>query len=131
MLYHFFTKNSDNIKIIYKCILSVLICFIALGAFFCVSAFVITKIDLSYEAMPVIIAVNLGFSSALSGFVLSKMAKENGLFWGTFAGVTIFAVIMLISLFAGYFKLNTNFFTKFSISLISGTIAGIVGVNVN
>ncbi len=131
MLYHFFTKNSDNIKIIYKCILSVLICFIALSAFFCISAFVMTKIDLSYETMPVISAVNLGFSSALSGFVLSKMAKENGLFWGIFAGVTIFAVVMLISLFSGYFKLNTNFFTKFSISLISGAIAGIVGVNVN
>lgn len=131
MLYHFFTKNIDNIKIIYKIIYTVLICLFIFGILCCTSAFFVTKIDMSYEVIPFNISIILGFSAAFSGFVLSRSAKENGLFWGIFAGVIIFLFVSIIAIVSGYFKINTNFFTKFLITVISGAIGGIVGVNIN
>jgi len=91
--------NTDNIKIISKLLTIVFICIITVSVLLCISAFAVSKIDFSYETLPAVIAAILAVSSAFDGFLISKLLKENGLFWGVFVGLIIFAVLIIISLY--------------------------------
>ncbi|MBE6887023.1 MAG: TIGR04086 family membrane protein [Ruminococcaceae bacterium] len=131
MFYRILKGNAETIKIISKLLLMVTVCLVTVILLFCAAAFAISNIDFTYESLPVIIASILSIASAFDGFVISKIFKKNGLFWGVFAGAVIFAFIFIISLKSGTFNVTSDFFTKMVICIIAGAIGGITGVNVN
>lgn len=123
--------NADNIKIFSKVFLLILLCFITVVCLFCVSAFIICKTDFSYEVLPTVTALILGVSSLIDGFVISKFTKENGLFWGFFAGVVVILFVAIVSLTEKTFNITANLIMRFAITVIAGAIGGIAGVNTN
>ena len=131
MLQRIIKGNTDNIKIISNLVTIVFICIITVSVLFCISAFAVSKIDFSYETLPAVIAAILAVSSAFDGFLISKLLKENGLFWGVFVGLIIFAVLIIISLYYSTFNVTTNLLTRFAILVTAGAIGGVVGVNTN
>ena len=131
MLQRIIKGNTDNIKIISNLVTIVFICIITVSVLFCISALAVFKIDISYETLPAVIAAILAVSSAFDGFLVSKLLKENGLFWGVFVGLIIFAVLIIISLYYSTFNVTTNLLTRFAILVTAGAIGGVVGVNTN
>ena len=131
VLQRFFTGNADNIKIVTKLISSVVICILTLTFLFSISAVIISKTDFSYQILPTLTAVILGIAAVLDGFVISKISKENGLFWGIFAGILILITVISASLLQKTFNVNTNLIIKSIITIIAGAIGGIAGVNSN
>lgn len=131
MLQKYILRQGDSLKVILKILSLALVCLITVGLFFCITSAAICHIDFSYETIPAIIAAILGISSAVSGFVTSRLMKENGLIWGIISGVIILTVLCIFSICCGTFALSADFITKTLILIISGSIGGIIGVNVS
>lgn len=130
MLYKFMS-GSNQIKNILKIVSIILFCFATLILFFCTTALIVSKINFSYDILSSAITVILGITSFFNGFILSKLFKENGLFWGIFAGIATIIILIVFALIFDTLSFSTTFFTKIIVILCSGAIGGIIGVNIN
>ena len=109
----------------------VLLCILVVLSLFSIISFALCKFDFSYTILPLLTTIISGISAAFNGFVISNIHKQNGLFWGIFAGLVVVLCLLIISVSLNYFSLSLNTLVKFVIILISGAIGGILGVNVN
>lgn len=131
MLSNFISSKEYGIKIAGKVLSLILFCFLTVLVFFSIAAFIITKTDFSYEILVTLTTSLLALSAFVDSFVVSRIIKENGMFIGLIIGAIIFIFVLLASIFYGQLKLSSMLFTKFAAIMLSGTIGGIVGVNIN
>lgn len=100
--------------------LCIFLCFI--GAFI----FFIGDIDFDNAFMFSILAYVM--SSFLCGYLTGRNLKEKGMLLGALSGFCFFIMCLIISVFMGpHFDIDTLY--KLIISLVSGAIGGICGVN--
>lgn len=130
MLYNILNK-ADTFKVVVKFILFALFCICGLLLFLSVAAMAITKIDFAYNALDPVTSAIVAISAIFSGFVTSRLFKENGLIWGVSAGVVISVFIIAAALYTDSFKISSTLLTKIVISLVAGAMGGILGVNTN
>lgn len=93
-----------------------------------ISAFIMSKIELSQGVEDTFSVLALGLGCLSSGFVAGKILRSGGLINGGKCGLLIFIVILIFSLFSGSFT-GTLFLTKLIICFVSGAIGGVIGVN--
>ncbi len=93
-------------------------------------SFVLAYTDLKESfAMPIIWII-LGCSIIIGSIISSRKVKSNGLINGSIVGfIYIFVLYLLSSLIVRNFALNTYSFIAIAISIITGVIGGIIGVN--
>ena len=130
MLYNIFNK-ADTFKVVVKFILFALFCICSLLLLLSIAAIAITKIDFTYGALDPVTSAIVAVSSVFSGFVTSRVFKENGLIWGISAGIVISVFIIAAAVYTSSFKISTVLLTKLVIALIAGAMGGILGVNTN
>ena len=130
MLYNIFNK-ADTFKVVVNFILFALFCICSLLLLLSVAAIAITKIDFAYSALDPVTSAIVAISAAFSGFVASRLFKENGLIWGISAGIVISAFIIAAALYTDSFKISSVLLTKIVISVVAGAMGGILGVNTN
>jgi len=123
--------KADNIKNIFKIIFLVLFCIAVVLVMFIISSFVISKTDFSYQTLNTFTSAILAVSAALSGFVISRWFKENGLILGVFSGLIISFFVIALAIVFKTLNFNPVFITKLIITIISGAAGGIIGVNIN
>lgn len=68
------------------------------------------------------------FGGFVSGFTSSKILKSGGLLNGAVTGGVIFAIVLIISLFADRGGLTFNTLFNFLIIMLSALIGGILGI---
>lgn len=91
--------------------------------------FAYTSINDRYLQMFVFGIVTI--SVLLGATILSKKTKEKGWLFGGIFGITFLLIIFLISGIAyGSFALTNTFFVYVGISILSGLVGGIIGVNI-
>ena len=131
MLYKFISESQNNLKVIFKIFLIVTFCLSVTFVLLCAAAAILSQTDFLYETLSAVTAVILGISAFLNSFVLSKLFKENGWFWGVFSATVLIVFIVISSVYYNTFNFSNIFFTKMVVVLASGTIGGIIGVNIN
>ncbi len=131
MLYNFLSANRDTFKNLFKIILFILLCFSTLTLFMCITAFVIYHINFTYDTLYPVTTIILCLSAFIDGFIISKIVKENGLILGVLAGAVICIIVIITSVYMGNFQITENLLTKIIATILSGALAGIIGVNLN
>ena len=131
MLFKYISALKGNAKTITKSVGIVVFCIFVFALFACLTAAVITITDFSYDIMPVITALISGISALISGYVLSRIFKENGLLCGFFAASVIFLSMVLLSLYYNTFGFSSILLLKLVITYTPAAIGGIIGVNTN
>ena len=129
MLNKFLYDKTETIKMAFKFILMVLLCILIVLLLFSIASFALCKFDFSYTVLPSVTTIILGVSVAISSFIISGIHKQNGLFWGVFAGIIITFCLLTVSISLNYFSLSFNTIVKPAILILSGAIGGILGVN--
>ena len=131
MLHKIVLNKSDIIKCIIKILSIALFSFFTLSVLFIITAVIISKINFSYSSLLPVTAIILALISALNGFLISRWFKINGVVWGVLAGIIILLFIVIASVYYNVFALSSTMLIKASITIISGAIGGIIGVNIN
>lgn len=131
MLNKILKGNSDGAKIVFRFIVLTVFCILTFLLFSSVVSLIILKTDFSYEILPVITAIILAVSAFACGFVISMLFKENGIVWGIFAAITIFAALVAVSVYTGRFCFSKALLIRFAITVIAGAAGGIAGVNMS
>lgn len=124
----FLKKDNQNKKIIYLygAGLGLISTFATIAVFAAILLFF--NIDRSYSTP--FATVSLAVGSFTASRFTAKRIGEKGYITGLIIGLTIFALVTVISLiFGGGFSLNTLF--HFIIILLSALTGGIIGVNSN
>ena len=130
MLQKFFSK-TDILKLILKILFISAFCIGTVLFLFVAVAVIISKVDTSYDILFPVITAILSVSAVFCGFTISRWFKENGLIWGILAGIIISVFIISTCLIYGSLDLTTALFTKIIVTVISGAVGGIIGVNIN
>lgn len=120
------TKSNSFMKIIKGSIISIVISIILLFIF----AIILTYTNVSESVMvPVIICIT-AVSILIGGVICSSNIRKNGLFNGGLVGVIYILVLYLISSFiTGKFNFSTYSIIMILVSIASGALGGIFGVN--
>ncbi len=93
-------------------------------------AILLTYTNLSDKGMDVVVILTTILSVAVAGFDSTKQAESKGLLWGVLAGVIYALILIIISgLIDGDFSLNPDLIVTLLVSMASGGIGGIIGVN--
>lgn len=93
-------------------------------------SFVLAYTELKESFTMPLIWITMGISVLVGGIISSKKLKNNGLINGGVAGlIYILVIYILSSLVVGNFALNTYSFVAIVISIITGILGGIIGVN--
>ena len=123
--------KSAVIKMFCRLFIISLFCFFSAAVLMFISAFVLSKINFSYEMLLPVTAVILAVSATFDGFVISRWYKENGLIWGILAGIILICIIVFYSVLYDTFCISAQLFIKAVVAITSGAIGGIIGVNTN
>ncbi len=91
-------------------------------------SFLLSKKDIPLEVINPFGAFLIALASFISGYVASKMIKHRGMAVGAACGCIVFLTVALIY-FMNSFKIGGLALIKFAVSVISGAIGGILGVN--
>lgn len=91
-------------------------------------SFVMCKKDVPFVLLNPFSAGLLMLGSFLSGYLAARRIRERGMMVGAFCGLIIFLLLMLAS-FMSRFDVGLAALIKLVISLVSGAIGGIIGVN--
>lgn len=99
-------------------------------AVFLAAALILSYTPLPESAIPYIAYIVQIIGAAVSGFIPAKRAGTRGILTGALSGVLYILIIWLVaSLSSDGFLLNKHIFTMLAISLVSGALGGILGVN--
>lgn len=86
--------------------------------------------DVSESILPVTSAITMTLSIAISSIYFSLRVRKKGWLNGGIIGVLYILIIVILSLvFLEDFVLNTYVILKSIIALVTGTISGMIGVN--
>ena len=120
-------KNQNNIlRIIKGVLISIIISVIGLLIF----AIVLTKSNISESIIPVTIIIISNLSILIGSIICNKKIEKNGIGYGMLVGLVYLIIIYLISsITIKSFSFNLKSVIMILCSIISGTIGGIIGVN--
>jgi len=90
--------------------------------------FVLSKKDIPLMLINPFAALLIAAASFISGYIAAKTIKQRGMAVGAGCGAIIFFFLAIIS-FMSSFKVGLLAVIKLAISLLSGAIGGILGVN--
>lgn len=79
-------------------------------------------------AMPIALVAS-GLSSFVGAVAGAKTMREQGIIIGSLIGFTMFAITLMVSLFASEGPLTAFTLLKFIVMTLSGALGGILGVN--
>ncbi len=97
---------------------------------FLAAAFVLSYTPLPESAIPYIAYIVQIIGAAVSGFIPAKRAGTRGILTGAASGGLYILIIWLSSsLFSDGISFGSHILTMIAISVISGAIGGILGVN--
>lgn len=121
------SKNQNNIfRIIKGALISIIITVIGLLIF----AVVLTKSNISESTIPIVIIVISNLSILIGSIICNKRIEKNGIGNGMLVGLIYLLIIYLASSIAiKSFNFNLKSVIMILCSIISGTIGGIIGVN--
>ena len=91
-------------------------------------SFLLSKKDIPFEVLPLFTSLLIIISSFLAGYIAAKKLKQRGMAVGAGCGALIFLVIALFSLMKSS-SVGTLALIKLALSVISGSIGGVLGVN--
>lgn len=91
-------------------------------------SFVMCKKDVPFVLLNPFSAGLLMLGSFLSGYLAARRIRERGMMVGALCGLIIFSLLMLAS-FMSRFDVGLAALIKLVISVVSGAIGGIIGVN--
>ena len=91
-------------------------------------SFILSKKDLPLEIINPFTAILIALSSFSSGYIAAKLIKQRGMAVGAACGTIIFLFITLLS-FMNSADIGVLTVIKLAVSVISGAIGGILGVN--
>lgn len=91
-------------------------------------SFILTGVDVPFSLLNPITLAMLAVSCAFSGYIAAKHIRRKGLVVGAVCGLSIFAVLMILSFFFSG-GIDLQLFFKLAVSAIGGSIGGILGVN--
>lgn len=98
--------------------------------FFVIAALFLSYTPLSENTIPYIAFFTQIVGSLISGFIPAKRAGTKGLLTGGLSALIYMLLIWLVSsLVADGFYMGKHILTMFLLSLISGAVGGIMGVN--
>ena len=92
-------------------------------------SFVMTMKDIPQGAVPTLTAVSVALGSFAGGFAGAKLHRKAGLATGAIIGLFIYLLLMLVGIAAQRSGIGVSVFIKLAVSLVSGAIGGIIGVN--
>ena len=122
-------KNQNNIlriRIIRGSLFSIIISVIGLLIF----AIVLTNSNVSEDVIPIVIIVISNLSILIGSIICNKRIEKNGIVNGMLVGLIYLIIIYLASSIAiKSFNFNMKSVIMILCSIISGTIGGIIGVN--
>lgn len=95
-----------------------------------ISAIIFTYTKLPESLIKVSVSSITLFGALSSGFLISKKAGSKGILTGAFSGIIYLFILFLIRSFStNSFAINLNFMLTLILSIICGSIGGIIGVN--
>ena len=120
-------KNQNNIlRIIRGSLFSIIISVIGLLIF----AIVLTNSNVSEDVIPIVIIVISNLSILIGSIIRNKRIEKNGIVNGMLVGLIYLIIIYLASsIVIKSFNFNMKSVIMILCSIISGTIGGIIGVN--
>lgn len=101
--------------------------FFMISTFF--AAFVLTKSDLTYKSIKIIIFVISMISAFITGFISKKKNKMKGIAAGAIATTILLCLIILIMLFVSGFHLKEEAFLLIPAAMSFGILGGIISSN--
>ncbi len=99
---------------------------------FILYAIILTYTNLSEKGLDVIVILTTILSVAIAGYDSTKNHTKNGLFFGVLAGFIYAIILVIISiLINGTLSLTFDTIITILVSIASGGIGGIIGINKN
>lgn len=88
---------------------------------------------MSFKDVPIVLlgpmsVASLVIGCLVSGFVIGRLTRSSGLPYGALCGFIIYALIFIMSFLIGE-SVGLAALLKLAISMLSGSIGGVVGVN--
>ena len=122
------SRNDDSAAIFIKMLKAVTAGLFALTLMLLLFSFILTKFDVPFSLLNPISMIMISLSCILSGYLASRSVRKRGFAIGAACGVIIDIILILVSFFfSDYFDLQAVL--KFIVSVLSGSIGGVLGVN--
>lgn len=123
--------NSSANRLIWRSVIKSVI-FGLLVSFFLilVFSFFLSRNDLSEGIPKVLSIIALSAGAFLAGILISKKHKKRGALLGVICGALIYFTVLAGGLIMSGFKLSNLLLIKLLVALLSGTIGGMIGVNI-
>ena len=122
-------KSEPQNKYLKPLIVGVLTAIIVTVGVILISALFFVIRDMPKTAAMPIALVASGLGSFVGAVVAAKTMREQGIIIGGLTGFTVFALSLIISLFASDGPLTAFTVIKFIVMTLSGALGGILGVN--
>lgn len=120
-------ENGENIKKILKgSAFSIIITLIGLLIY----SIILSYTSVAESTMPTIIIIITGISILIGSTISTSNIKKNGIVNGMLVGLIYITLIYLLSsIITGNFLLNINSIIMIIVSVLTGAVGGIIGVN--
>ncbi len=121
-------NEKKNIFIIIKgSIIALILTIIMLTIY----AVVLSYTNISEDSMVPVVMTIIGMSILISSSLTNLKIKKKGILNGAVIGLIYILVLYIISsIITGVFSLNTNSIIMIIVSILTGMIGGIIGVNI-
>lgn len=90
---------------------------------------VMTVKDVPQGVVPTLTAVSVALGSFVGGFAGARLHRKSGLAFGAVIGVCMYLLLMIVGVIMQSGGLGASVLVKLVVSLASGGIGGIIGVN--
>lgn len=94
-----------------------------------VFSIVMTMNDVPQGAISTLAAVSVALGCLAAGIISAKLHMSSGLVTGAVTGFLLYLVLMLVGLVAHGASPTASVLIKFAVSIVSGGIGGVIGVN--
>ena len=120
-------ENGNNIKRVLKgSAFSIVITLIGLLIY----SIILSYTSVAESTMPTIIIIITGISILIGSTISTSNIKKNGIVNGMLVGLIYITLIYLLSsIITGNFLLNINSIIMIIVSVLTGAVGGIIGVN--
>lgn len=121
-------NENKNIFIIIKgSIIALILTIIMLTIY----ALILSYTNVSENSMVAVIMTIIGMSILISSSLSNLKIKKKGIFNGAIIGlIYILGIYLISSIITGVFSLNSNSIIMIIVSILTGMIGGIIGVNI-
>jgi len=120
-------SSAGSIKNIRRIVVTCTLTLAVAAIFFVLAALTFTKLDVPKSFLQSFSTVLVVLAVALCSFVVAQKNKSNGLLTGLINGISVFAVLLFLTLFFGGNMTKDTVFKLVSF-ISSGAISGMLGV---